>query len=348
MKKVLVFELNNYHTEVFPIYENLLPSLLNDSVELEYFVYGSKEKDIKKMYPKTEAICSSITTFALKQFYLRVPFFVYKINKIIKQKNPDIVIFNSIEPERNYKIFKAIKAQKKIAVIHNPKSKTYKNMPKEQNEHFFVLSNIVYEIYKDKIPLDGYFLPFFKAHDIKKIENLGVTTIGVQGLLNYKKRDYIHLLDIAKELKRRNEKSIVFNIIGGIKTKDGIKFTNSVKESGLQELFVFHSHLNDYEFAQELSRCDFLITLLTEKYSFYYQDKTSASFSHSAAYKIPMILSKENAKAWGVLESEAVIYSDINDLLAKFMGCDREMMRNVFARKIDGLIEENKKSLVDI
>jgi hypothetical protein len=342
MKKVLVFELNNYHTETFPVYENLLPSLLkSEGLDIRYFVVNEKVDELSKVYPRVKPIAGKCVSFLVRHLQLRIPYFRYAIQKIINREDADLVIFNSIEPKRNFQIFRALKARNKLALVHNPLNESYDNLQKESNEYFFVLSKIVYDKYSTKMPLDGYFLPFFKMYDLKKKVNDGRIVVGVQGLLNYNKRDYSHLLAIATALREKNLNHVVFSIIGTLNKKDGARFLLSVEEAGLKDFFIFHPEMDDRTFAEKLSECDFLITLLTEKYAFYYRDKTSASFSHSAAYNIPLILTRENADAWHLDENVALIYESVDGLAEKFQGAN--VQNRTIQERYEQFIEKTKE-----
>lgn len=346
MKKVLVFELNNYHTETFPIYEHVLPKLFGEeAMTFEYYVLPQKQADVATFYEKSNAICSRVIFFFIRKLQLRRLYYTWKINRIVKETGADIVVFNSVEPDRNLKVFSGIEAPLKIGVMHNPGKIAYQ---KGANERLFVLNKNVFDKYRERLALDGFILPFYHPRSLSTLEKKsGQTLIAVQGLVKFNRRDYGLVVDVAKALKRRGQSHIRFNIIGNIGTKDGQKLKERIRTEGLEEYFILHGFLHDREFLEEVAKCDYIMTALSPAYDQYFTDKMTASFSHSATFRIPMILSGQNAAAWGIPDEAAVVYDTIDEMVAKLLeeGYETraERYRSYVAKMIDNNLEELKR-----
>lgn len=314
--KVVVVELNKYHTETFPIYENLLPAFLQtESVECHYYCHADKAVELSGVYRYIAPIIGNFCYFVVRNLQLRTPFFRWKIQRIIDKLKADVVVFNSIEPERNLNVFKGVRAKRKIAIVHNPLALSLD--AKNANEDYFVLSEIVYNKFRDELPLSGYMLPFFKPYPTEpKERGDGKIMIGVQGLVNFKRRDYDFLIELCKLLKEQKHEGVVFNIIGSNNKKGGKWLRELIAEFGLEEYFVLHESLDDAAFFSEVEACDLLMPLLGPKQRHYFEDKTTATFSHAAAYNKPMLLSRENAEAWGLDDLKQYIYEDVETCAA--------------------------------
>lgn len=344
MKKVLIFELNNYHTETFPIYEKLLPTLLHDEIDVEYFVMQKRYDDTAAIYKKVHLLFGKWIFFFAKHLQFRVPFFIYRINRIIKEMSPDLVVFNTIEPERYYRIFKKIIAPKKLGLIHNPKKNT---VSKKTNEYYFVLSKILFENFKKSIPLDGYLLPYFRQFDFPVRGNNERLVIAVQGLVSFKRRDYPFLIEAAREMQKRGVSDVVFNIIGSRHIRDAEAFLKMVQDGGVERYFLFYDELDDRAFFEQINDSDCIMTLLHQNQSHYYREKTTASCSHAAAYAKLLVLSKENADAWGVGSDMAIVYDGLESFVDTIltMRSSQDRITETFRRFIEQSIEENKIEL---
>lgn len=309
--KCVIIELNKYHTETFPIYENLLPAFFcTNDLECYYYHLPHRLHDLSRRYRNVVPVINAWQYFLIRNLGLRVSFFARKIQQIIDTVGADAVVFNSIEPERNQKVFEAVTAKMKIAVIHNP---ARFSLSRQKNEYFFVLSELLYDRFKGKLPLDGYFLPFFRPRfsadsPVERLHN-GIV-IGVQGWINFKRRDYDFLIRVARRMKEEGTAHVVFNIIGSNNKKGGKRLREMIRSDCLDPFFRLHESLDDMAFFREIEACDLLMPLLGPAQKAYFQDKTTATFSHAVAYNKPMLLSRQNADAWGLDEGSQFIYDD--------------------------------------
>jgi len=338
--RVLVFELNPYHTETFSIYSYYLPKIFNQKVDIKYFVLPQKYNDLKEEVYKNDIfqIVSKNTYFFIKHFGLRKVFYTLKIKQLIKNLNPDLIIFNSVEPKGNFQIFKKINFKKKWGLIHNPLSNDIENIAS-----FFVLSKTLYEKYQSKYNLLGYMLPYFKEFDFQEKKfNQNKIIIGAQGIVKFSRKDFLFLIKLAKKLKEKNISNIKFNIIGSENKKDWIKLKKQILTEKLESFFILHKSLSDEKFFKEINDCDFLIALLHERQKIYFEDKISATLSHAAAYSKPLILWDQNAKAWEIDKEGAIVYKDLDDLVDKLQNMNYDKMKEDFKKQIE---EKIKRSL---
>lgn len=305
-----VFELNRCHTETFPIYENYLPFFLGlKKANYFYFYLPRKRTVIQNLYKNVSPVINGEIYFLIRQLGLRVPVLRRKVQRLVDATDADVAIFNSIEPERVQRVFHAVRARKKIALIHNPEKLS---LTKDSCAHYFVLSKTVYEKYRQTLPLDGYLLPFFKPFSAESSpENTDRVVVGIQGRINFRRRDYDFLVAVARRLKERKVTTVQFNIIGTNNCKGGKRLRKMIRKFDLQQYFKLHKHLDDPMFYNEINRCDLLMPLLGPAQQSYLQDKTSATLSHAVAYNKPMILSEQNAEAWGVGGDTQFIYQEL-------------------------------------
>ena len=170
--------------------------------------------------------------------------------------------------------------------------------------------------------------------------------IGIQGQVDFKRRDYNLVVEVSEKLKEGGIKNIKFNIIG---THNRETLRDIVSEKGLQSYFVFHESLDDRQFFEEVAKCDYLMPLLGEEQKSYYANKMTATYSHSAAYRIPMIIYSANAEAWGINHAQAVLYSDINSLFGVLKSLrDYADLQVKYAQLIDEKVARNKQFLCDL
>ncbi len=347
MKKVLVFELNNYHTENFPLYEELLPSLLDDSVTCSYYVVPSKVAELRDVYDDVKPVAGNVWWYLMRKLKLRRLFLAKHIDAIIAREGADVIVFNSAEPEENYGIFKQLTFSGiKLTVFHNPLHKEFDKGPGEYN---FVLGDQVYAHVKEqKEHIDGYFLPYFQRFPLEGISrDPDALTIAIQGWINFKRRDYPFLIEAAKELKAKGIGKIRFDIIGSMNNKGGKQLVSMVRSNGLEEYFIFHDKLDDFAFFTRVASSDYVMTLLGEAQKSYYQDKLTGSLTQSASIGVPLILSRDNADAWRLDDGNALVYDDLADLVEKLRTAkaDYTRIQSAYTAHIGELIEENRRFL---
>jgi len=306
-----------------------------------------KLQELKKIYQNVHQVITPIKYFFIKK--LKIYSLLSKaVNKIIQDSFADVVVFNTAEPLRHYKIFRNINFDGiRIGIFHNPLYYDMSN--KKEIPYFFVLGDFVYLYMKRKKEIDGYFLPYFTKFN-KDFPKDTFLKIAVQGWVNYERRDYDFLIDIAKELKKKNIQNIKFDIVGSIKTKGGKRLLDSINKNQLKHYFIIHNSLDDYEFFRCIKSSHFLFALLGKEQEQYFNHKLTGTLTQSASCAIPLILSYDNAKVWGFKEEFSLIYKTKEDLIKKLTTALNDYNQKVsdYKKYISHLITTNKEFLRDL
>jgi hypothetical protein len=223
---------------------------------------------------------------------------------------------------------------------------------KMDRTHYFVLGEKVFQKHQNQ-DIDAYLLPFFPQFQSAMENRPGECVIAIQGNINFKRRDYPLLVETAAELKRRNTQGISFNIIGGLGSRDASRLMKMVRDNGVMEYFRFHRSLCDKEFFQEIADSHYLMPLLEDAQEKYMaHDTITSTYSHSAAYNRPMILSAQNAKMWDIDSRTALIYRDIHGLVDLIHDLPKEESYRELCESLnewkEQLIEENKRLLREV
>ena len=348
--RVCVIELNHFHTEVFPVYAALLPDLLGEAVDIDYFVNPAKFPELRPIYgDRVHTAYRQWPYRVAAKTGLRAFYFRHCVNAIVKQHRPDVLVFNSAEPARVYSAFKHARAATKLGIVH-----VYGQVPliKSPGERYFVLGPNVYEHHRPQGIVDGYFLPFFSPHPIAPTVQRTGTTIGIQGNIDYRRRNYPGLLDLAAELQQRGVHNVRFNIIGSARHRDAKRLRRAIQARSVEKMFVLHDKLNDADFFQQVLSCNYLMPLLGAEHSRYYRFMITSTLSHASAYGIPLILDRDNSAAWGIPGSEAIVFSSLADLAEQIVRGDltqrREALGSAFASGVKQRIEENRRALREV
>jgi hypothetical protein len=346
--KACVFELNKFHTEVFPVYENLLPDIFpNREIKIDYFVIPRKYRQLKMVYGESlHEIYNSAIYFLCSKTGLRRFYFRFVVNRAIRQYQPDLVIFNSIVPKRCWYVFESIQNRMKFGLIHGFGEVRHRKM---KRTHYFVLGEKVFQKHQ-KQDIDAYLLPFFPQFRLAPESSHDEWVVAIQGNINFKRRNYPLLVETAAELKRRNIQGISFNIIGGLDGRDAYRLIGMVRDKGVMEYFRFHRSLDDKEFFREIANSHYLMPLLGDAQRKYLtHDTITSTYSHSAAYNKPMILSAQNAKIWDIDNRTALIFSDMHGLVELIQNLPKEEnyreLCESFNEWKEQRIKENKRLL---
>lgn len=336
MKKIVICEFNHFHTEVFPVYEYYFSRIFSEpNLEFTYYAIPSKVNELDKIYDSVKPVYNSFIYYICAKTGLRGLYFKFIIKKIIAHENPDWIIVNSIDQERTLSAFLAIDSPRKLGIIHNPESFQKKN----NSGYYFVLSKALFKKYKF---CDGYFLPFIAKHNIHKNRRNDIT-ISILGNVQFKRRNYPYLIEVAAELKKLKIHNVKFNIVGSSTHKDYPKLHKLISKYELENYFVLHKNLNDEEFMKEVVNSSFIMPLLYEEKR-YLENKITASLSHASANSVPLILSKTTASHWKFTDEEALVYLDTNDLAQRLKLIDEQKIDNLkekFMLRTENSIHEN-------
>lgn len=317
IKNVLIVELNKYHTETLSMYKELIPFLIGNHVNFSYMVHPKKCDEVKRQLKGTLCLATRVMMFCIYHLQLRRIFFKYIIQKYINKNNIDVVVFNTIEPSRNYKVFKSLNVRKKIGVIHNFGEV---DITPENGEKYFVVTDYGYDnLHKRYGFIDGFLLPFYRSIDF---EDVPVTkrdyiVISISGHVDFKKRDYNFLLDALSNVESIKELKIKFNIVSSVKGPgDGERLKVRVKDNGLEDFFIFHNNINDDEFYKNVAESDFVMPLVNKMHSQFLNERLTASYSMAMTYEKPMIIESEFAKSWGIEPKACLEYCDRESFLS--------------------------------
>jgi hypothetical protein len=351
--KACVIELNQCHTEIFPIYENFLPIIFPDRhLEIHYFVVPRKYEELKNIYGgNLHKVYQPAVYYVCSKTGMRSLYFKYCVNRIVSEHQPDLIIFNSIVPKRIWYAFDSISDKLKFGIVHGFDELS----PQERgNTFYFVLGESLFQKYSGQ-NIHAYLLPFFPQFTFKqeKQPKYEEVVIAIQGSIDFRRRDYPLLVEIAKELKVRRINGIKFNIVGDMRHRDARRLRNMVSESGVQSYFLFHRSLNDEQFYREIIKSHFLMPLLTDtQRSYLSSDRISSTLSHSGSYNKPMILSQNNANIWQMNDQVALIYEEKQDLIDVMMHLPDEDNYSHLCKSLNSWrekrIEENRRHLQSV
>lgn len=342
---ILVIEFNDFHTETLPIYREFLPFLFPESaVRIRYYIPNYSYMRFPRSELDVRPLSSRLAASIAARVGATESFHKTKIKSLIRNLKPDVLVFNSIEPLAFYKeLAKEVPATiKQLAIVHNPRLVVDSGFKFEYGD-YYVLGDKVYETWKDYV--NGYMLPFYSTSPLlESARDDSENLIGIQGIVDYARRDYPLLVRIATALKKAgNPSGCRFNIIGVLGKE---KLQREVESSGLTDMFIFHNKLSDDCFNKQIAKCQFIMPLLGLAHGRYLSDKITASYSHSAAHRIPLILSGPNAAAWGLDHTNSVIY-ETEQCLVDILGDlpSAADLRGQYISFINKKIEENKAIL---
>ncbi|MCV6608578.1 MAG: hypothetical protein OIF32_10220 [Campylobacterales bacterium] len=349
---ILVVELNKYHTETLPVYNAFLNSIFEkNDINIEYVVNPHKYSEAFNRFEKVSQVISKIGFFFIFHLQLRTIFYKFKLQRIIKKNKIDAVVFNTIEPKRHYKVFKSLKVDKKIGVIHNIGEIDVK---KSLDEKYFLMVDYAFENLKDRYDyLDGYFLAVFPNLEFKhKKASRDFVQISISGHVDFKKRNFSQLIEVCQKLKEKKVNNIKFNIVSSVDgAGEGRKLVELAKENQLEEFFIFHSYLDDEDFFKNIYESDFVLPLVnTENKQFLY-DRLTASYSMACSYKKVMILEDSVRSGWNLSSESVLSYKNTEELVDTLIHLSDGMFSSIqekFIKEIDFKISENKKLLQSI
>jgi hypothetical protein len=347
-KKILIFELNDYHTEALIMFPELLSSIEGyESSEIVFYLTEKKADDAKEILKNR---IETIKHTKLSQFVKKLGFNTLSLKLLtksfIKEETPDLVLMNSIDGRRFSNVFHSIKS-KKIGLIHNPLDRFKKTNFNTKNTLICCYNYFNYELLKDRFPIQGFFSPVFKNFEFEDIPKNKVPVIFIQGHIEYYRRDYLSLIDLAKQLKEKNIK-LVFNIVGNSNKADGPDLKEKAANEELSPYFRFHNRLPDRDFFYQIASSDFCMPMIGEDQKRYLEGKSTHSYSHSLAYHKPIIASKDVLESFDLTHEESIVMESNNDFIDFFQNFTEERKNSLSTKlqmKQKWIIEKNRKFL---
>ena len=187
--RLLVFELNSFHTELLPMYQPLLPSLFGDQkLDIDYYLLPTLVSRARDMVgSRVEALNTPLRIFALAPRSFRTQYYRKQVQRLVDRMQPEAVLFNTIEPPEFFHVFRELSHPLKIGVVHNPRRKGIDYGPRAAGELIFCLHDYNYRLLEQDKPVDGYLSPFYGGLNSSWVPaSDGCLQIAVQGLVSFK------------------------------------------------------------------------------------------------------------------------------------------------------------------
>lgn len=285
-KKVALIELNPYHGEC--LYSQLR-YLKSDAYDVTLFCDKSHEATI-----------SSFDIVADRSFFWNMKSFgnLLKIRRYLIDNRVETVILNTIQGGRvlKFTLLPFPSWMKFVGTLHNIKKLNGSFGQKlicRKIQRIYLLAEYLKDSFArySKIPSVSYnssYVPKYNGTDVEKKD--GEIWAVVPGSIEYKRRDYIFLLDVAKQA----DECVKFILLGNARKGEGPMFLKKVEEVGLLDRFVtFDSFVSNELFQSYMEKADWLLplirrgSLLADDYMNY---KVSGTFVLAKAYNLQMLL----------------------------------------------------------
>lgn len=306
--RLAVIEFNDSHTELLPSYYQLLSS----QHELHFYVNHKTCSELLSQFKN--ASCTKMKKSKLS--------FVDGFKLALKLKRDKIThcILNTAEGKhsRSFCFFSCLFGIKNIGVIHNAqKLKTPGTTQKgilKRLDHVLVLSDFI----KDKCPLKNSHV-FYPISELKeKKQKDTILTIGIVGGVEYKRRDYLFLLNFLVKYKIQLQGEVVFKIIGDSSRRDGPDLIQKIQQNNLQDFFTLFDHvLSNQELESQLASCDLILPLITPtvlNFDHYLSHKISGAYNLSYGSHIPMLMHAD-FKNYSEFSEAHYFYSNEEELM---------------------------------
>jgi hypothetical protein len=264
-----------------------------------------------------------------------------KLYKFLVRENFKKVIFNTASSRKEIILLTYLLSKKGVkcyGTIHNLKKLNHSFSQKliSQNiKKYFVINDFLLDVIPTKdqtISFESYYPIFFPTHEIQKLkackEDLWIC---IPGELDYKRRDYDLLIDVAQNI---NDGRVKFIILGKAnKTKEEvIQFFTRIEELKLKENFIlFDSFIENEKFHSFIANSDYIMSPVDIKTDSYLKYKITGAYNLAFSYRKPL-LSHIKFKVISDLEENSIFYNDkadlekiINDLLE-----DRLLKKSIY------------------
>jgi len=308
-KRAIIIELNTYHGEV-------LPSLAYFLNQLGYLVEVYASRAVTELNPFVTTASLNYSMHTLSDS-IGVDEWQKKIDQY------DLLVWNSVEPIRHLEVIEKIKAPT-LAVVHNGNrilAKEYKDYFSVPYRQALVLSpNLQKYFQQEGFKVNWVFPSYYSDESVQPKVNPEKFSFCVQGKVEFKRRNYLSIIDAVKKLNRSvNIKLFDIRVIGKSDSFEGFLLRQLVNFSGAKQRFHFSSKLSLYrEYFAELARSDFLCPLIDEtkkEYRSYFVDKASSSIPTALGNGLVPIVQRKFAMLYEV-EELSICYDDGYLLLA--------------------------------
>jgi len=223
----------------------------------------------------------------------------FRTIQFIKKNNTENIIFNSAEGHvvRLFTYFVPGNIHK-IGLIHNAHklaSKKQQTIVKKLNG-LLVLSDLI----RENLPLElhntetlyaTHFPTSLFETNSKKPDSL---TICVPGKIDYKRKDYNYLINMANLFQNLG---IRIKLLGNINSEDGKILLHKIKSEKVESSFVTYDlYLDDQQFFGEIMTSDLIMPLIhpsSKSFDHYKKFKISGAFNLAYALKKPLLMHSE-------------------------------------------------------
>jgi hypothetical protein len=309
-KKAIVIEPNRFHRETLPS----ITYLLN---QMGYFVeiYTARKAHINNPF-------NGLKNLHYRKHSIEGPFFW--MDKVRKFKDYDLIVWNSIEPEKwvddaKLSTIPTICTMHSASLLHT--NSLYKSFFSESHRCPVVLAQHIGSP-KDDYPTEiPWLFPILPPETTKHYPMSKKLTQPIQfctqGYLNFQRRDYASLIEAAYTLHQSETSKFEINIICNSNTVDGTLMQNQLEQLKIKHLFKFHHQTLPFgEMYEEFSQMHFILPLINWESDMhaksYFLERGSFTFPLALQFKIIPIAHRRLAACyrWG----EAIIPHQFQEL----------------------------------
>lgn len=350
MKKVLVIEVMDFHAEVFPVYSGLLPQVFKDNLEFHYLVSPQRFFEMPDIGGTVHLLEPAWRRKLISKSGLRKPYYKRLLLNWVQKLQPDLVIFNTIETndQRFLPAIKAIAADLPCFItMHSAKHPIHAALHGNPSIKLFCLNRYNYDFLQGKYHVDGYFSCLYPAYPnlLPKSVNGRSWQVVIPGVIDFKRRDYLHLIELAKQHPKSQETLLNFIVLGDINSKGGRLLLEKIQAANVVKYFTLLEHRpNDSEFAQRIADADLVLPLLATD-SYYTEGSISGSMGHSGAYRKPLMLQPEMAKHLQLQPEQCFIYSDAAEFYVKLQGLNYDSLLAAYRCYLEEGLSDNIRLL---
>ncbi len=347
-KRVLIVEVMDFHSVTFPLYPALLPNLLGGDCEYHYLVSPSRYSQMSNNGYAVHRLESSWLRYLVSKLGLRKGYYRRLIQAWVKKLQVDVVVFNTIETD-DLRFFPAIKAVAKqcdcLITVHNVRHDIHQLLRGYPRIKSFCLNRFNYDLLKKQFHLDGYYTCAFAEYPSVQA-SLGLKPcprIVIPGEIDFRRRDYQHLIDIAMQHPSDVAPQMLFVILGDITSKYGQRLRALIEQNQLQVYFECVDHRpTDLEFAQGVADADFVMPVLFSD-SYYTQGSISGSVVQSGAYVKPLVLKPDMAKHMQLEPGQYFCYQSVDDFYVQLTCLDGQAIQSAYRNYLNENLKANRE-----
>ncbi len=329
--KICVVEYNDWHDE-------LIPSFVLAALELgcEIDVYLTRNNINKavlyminnpklKIFEIKERFNNKTAQFIERVFYRS--FYNIKTytsiidNVLINHKQYELIIFNSSEP---LPVFYRLKnfSSNMLSVLHNAEyakhHHEYSSYYNSAKIKLLVLSEYIKD-YLSPIKSD-VFHPVFLGK-IKPPPQENTIRFAIQGNFDPTRRNYLSLIEAAKDLISSKITNFEFHFIGNTSVPIAQLYKKQVNNNQLSKYFIFYDRILPYhEYYDAIQSCSFILPLLDNSnlaYLPYFESKCSSSINLAIALNILPVVPYSVAETYKIGNSSITYSNTLKDGLQK-------------------------------